>query len=524
MMSDHHAKAFLGFGTTTPAFVLPEAAYRFMFYPTMKCDEKGHPLMAPYGLRKIEASLMDAGFDAEMIHPSYLKQYMPGEAKVLLVSGHDYLGLNPPSTTFAGIMKKDPLNRVNFMRMMRLPEVQEAHKNGMKIIAGGPSAWQLGPSTREKIKWIDDFIKEIGGIDCLVEGEADVYVREIVKKALAGEKLPEHVVLTPKEAPTVEQMCVMRGASVNGLTEIGRGCPRGCSFCSVTQRPMRWYPLEKIEAEIKVNVKNGITSGLLHSDDVYFYGSTNITPREDKLIPLMQMGKKHYKHLGWSHVAVASLMTVPKLLPKLSEIIVDDHQSWWGVEIGMETGSPRLITEAMPGKVAPFKASQWPELVVQCAGMLNDNKVYPACTFIVGLPQETEDDIIQTLDMFDDLWDFKAILVPMFFVPLGRLTEREWYGRKMVTERQKELMCLALAHGVRQSHALLDAFFEEKKGFTNMAYKAAFARFIDFVAFIGKSKGLIPEHKKGDKKSEESPPSPPPEKKKNAPVPTTSGR
>ena len=89
MMSDHHGKEFLGFGTTTPAYLFPEAVYAKMFFPKMPCDENGFPKMAPYGMRKIEASLMDTGFDARIVHPSHLDKYVPGEAKVLLISGHD---------------------------------------------------------------------------------------------------------------------------------------------------------------------------------------------------------------------------------------------------------------------------------------------------------------------------------------------------------------------------------------------------------------------------------------------------
>ncbi|EQD51534.1 Radical SAM domain protein, partial [mine drainage metagenome] len=105
MMSNHHGKEFLGFGTTTPAYILPERVYQRMFFPAMPVDEHGYPRQAPYGMRKIEASLLDAGFDARIVHPGHLDKYLPGEAKVLLISGHDYFGLNPPSSTFGGVMK-----------------------------------------------------------------------------------------------------------------------------------------------------------------------------------------------------------------------------------------------------------------------------------------------------------------------------------------------------------------------------------------------------------------------------------
>ncbi|MGI0132033.1 MAG: B12-binding domain-containing radical SAM protein [Thermoplasmata archaeon] len=492
MMSNHHGKEFLGFGTTSPAYILPESVYQRLFFPTMPVDENGFPVQAPYGMRKIEASLLDAGIDARIVHPSYLDRYMPGTAKVLLVSGHDYFGLNPPSSTFGGVMHKDPLNCVNFKRLLTQPHVLEARRRGMKLIAGGPCAWQLAPATRVKVPWIGEFVAAIGGIDSVVEGEADQFVREIVRKALHDEFLPPHVVLGAKEAPKVEEISSIRYSSVNGLVEIGRGCCRGCSFCSVTTRPTRWYPLSKIEEELKVNAAAGVRKGLLHSDDVYFYGSPNVMPREEKLLPLLRLAKKHYEQVGWSHVAVASLMTKPDLLAKCAEVLIDEQQSWWGVEVGVETGSPRMITAAMPGKVAPFKASQWPELVVQAAGLMNDNHVFPACTFIVGLPQETEDDVLKTIDLIDDLWDFKAILVPMFFVPLGHLKSKDWFRRDKVSRVHEELFKRALTHGLRQSKGLLRDFFDWEGSHTS-AYRATFRGFIGFLEVLSRLNGLWSE-------------------------------
>ncbi len=212
-------------------------------------------------------------------------------------------------------------------------------------------------------------------------------------------------------------------------------------------------------------------------------------PREEKLLPLLKLAKKHYEQVGWSHVAVASLMTKPNLLAKCGEILLDEKQDWWGVEVGVETGSPKLITAAMPGKVAPFKASQWPELVVQAAGLMNDNHVYPACTFIVGLPQETEDDVLRTIELFDDLWDFKAILVPMFFVPLGHLKSKDWFTRDRISDVQRQLFERALSHGLRQSKALLRDFFDIE-GRRGPIYRAGFRSFIYFLEVVTRMYGL----------------------------------
>jgi radical SAM superfamily enzyme YgiQ (UPF0313 family) len=66
----------------------------------------------------------------------------------------------------------------------------------------------------------------------------------------------------------------------------------------------------------------------------------------------------------------------------------------------------------------PYKPEQWKEIVTQAFGILNDNDWYPLATLIVGLPDETEDDVNETLSLMDDLKDFNAFYVPLFFVPL----------------------------------------------------------------------------------------------------------
>jgi len=478
MMSNHHGKEFLGFGATSPYFVFPEVVYKNLFYPPMRTDKEGRPWQAPYGLRKVEAALVSSGINAAIIHPSYLDKYLLN-AKALFISGHDYFGFGPPSSTFASILHKEPANAINFQRMMRMPIIKEAKKKGLKIIAGGPAAWHF--------QYREDFVKEVG-IDTVVEGEGEVIAPKLVKMIFNNEPLPKHVSVQPNESPTVDQIPAIIGPSVNGIVEIGRGCPRGCAFCSVTLRPTRWYTYERIEQELALNRKAGIKKGILHSDDVYFYGMPSIYPSEEKVIKLMKLGKKYYDHLDWSHVAVASLLTVPKLLPKLKEIIIDGRQKWWGVEVGVETGSPELLSKLMPGKARPFKVSMWPEMVVQAAGLMSDNNVIPACTFIVGLPEETEDDINRTLDLFDDLWDFRAILVPMFFVPMGRLKSKTWFEENRLTEVQKEILMKALSHGIRQSRAILNTYFTDTEH--NFVLNGAFSLFVDFLYSVAKLKGL----------------------------------
>ncbi|MCV4566450.1 hypothetical protein OFB72_28235, partial [Escherichia coli] len=67
--------------------------------------------------------------------------------------------------------------------------------------------------------------------------------------------------------------------------------------------------------------------------------------------------------------------------------------------IGLETGSVRMAKKIMPGKAVPFSIDHWPSVVLEGLRVLNENNWFPAMTLIVGNPDETDEDIMETLDL-----------------------------------------------------------------------------------------------------------------------------
>ncbi len=478
MMSNHHGKEFLGFVATGPPVGIPEFLWMWVAAPKMKVDDEGRVWQAPYGIRKIEAALSDAGFDVATIDPDHLHKHIPG-AKVLAIGHHDYFSLGPPSSEWWVLTRKEPVNRKSFIKFMEKPEIRKGKEKGMKIIVGGPAAWQW--------IWAPEYIDR-WGIDCIVDGEADKVIVDLVEKAMNDKDLPLYVQVGVDEVPSLEEIPLIKHASVNGLVEIMRGCPRGCKFCSVTLRPLRCYTLDMIEEELKVNAREGVKGCILHSEDVLLYGADGVKPRPGPLLKLHRLAKKYSNQVGWSHFSLAAVKYAEDnygLVSRLSEMLREDQDDFIGVEVGVETGSPRLARRIMPAKSLPYPADLWPEVVVDAFAIMHDAHVIPAATLIIGLPEETPDDIIKTIELVEDLKEFRSLIVPMYFVPMGALRGRDWY-KVQPTDEQMDLMKICLSHDLYWVEGMIEWYFRN----SNPLLRKAVRMFISFVKKVARSHGI----------------------------------
>lgn len=453
LMSTHHGREFLGFITTGPPVLFPDRIWEWLAAPKAKIDGRGRPVQAPYGLRKIEAALVDAGFNAGVVDPDYIEGYLK-KAKAVLIGHHDYFAFNPPSSEWWLVTGREPFNRRSFLSFMRrVSRVKRSINPDLKIIVGGPAAWQ----------WLytPGFVKEFM-VDTIVEGESDKLVVKLAEMVMDGVRLPRYISADPRELPGVDEIPVIKGASVNGLVEIMRGCPRSCKFCSVTFKQLRHIPLDVIEQEMRVNAEAGVETCILHSEDVLLYGSDSLTPNPDALIKLHKLAKKYHKSVSWSHATLAAVVEAQrkfKLITKLTEIIFDDNQQFTGFQTGVETGSAKLARQVMPAKSAPYPAERWPDVVEEAFAILHDHNIVPAGTIILGLPGETKDDVIKTIELVERLKPYRSVLVPMFFVPLGALKNRDWFRSINLTREHAELMIAMLRHTIRWARDIINTFY-----------------------------------------------------------------
>jgi len=455
LMTNHHGKEFLGFGTTMPV-ILPRRFIQWLFCPPMK-HRDGVVWQAPYSLRRAEAALLAAGIRAAVIDPDYVPKYIEEGARVLIIRHHDWFGLNPPTTTWTAFIDKEPINVILFREFIeRVARLRDRYD--FRIVVTGPAVWQW----LHKAHLVDEY-----HIDVIIDSNGDreePAIVNVVKRLLEGKPVPKYIKAGLVDSTPIEKMVPIVHASVNGLVEIGRGCPRRCAFCSVGNRPLRWYPLDYIRKEIEANVREGVDSGILSCTDVLLYGSSTVWPNPEAVLKVNRLAKSMWRSVGWSHCTLAAAVANKKLVRDVAELLIDgENQKLLGVEVGVESGSVEIMRKHMPAKPRPFPVEKWPEVVEEAFALFHENNIVPAATIVVGLPGEREEDVVATTELVKRLRPYRSLIVPMFFVPMGpsRLGKEEWFRK--IKPYHVELLMACLDHALYWAEKLIDEYMTEKR-------------------------------------------------------------
>jgi radical SAM superfamily enzyme YgiQ (UPF0313 family) len=307
------------------------------------------------------------------------------------------------------------MNAVEFKQLMN-HRVLKNYKP--KIIVGGFGSWQL--ERRNVAKGY--------GVDCVVIGGRSDTILNVFNKAVNGEALPRIYREEKLVGLDNPMLPMLKHAAIDGEIEISKGCGRNCQFCTPTMQNKFDFPLERIVEEVKLTTQEGGDHITLITEDIFLYGAKEKTfiPNKETVVKLVKSVAEQpgVKSIQASHMSLTPVVVNPGMIKELAEILVEKNWYFHGkkrivtAETGIETGSVRLMKKYMAGKMLPYKPEQWPEIVTNAFGILNDNDWYPLATLIVGLPDEKEEDVQATLDLMDDLKGYDAFYVPLFFVPL----------------------------------------------------------------------------------------------------------
>ena len=402
----------------------------------------GSAKYVPNGLRVVEA-LLSRHFspdDIAVCYPQELEKFVGEETRVVGVHAHNPLGISFATNVYSGLYGRtcEPINACEFRRLIHHPAIQR-RRPGLKLIIGGPGAWQIEHKNLQD-EW---------GIDCLVHGEAEEVVVGLFDAVVRGEAIPRRVEC---ESPKLESIPYGLNRSTFGVVEITRGCGRGCQFCSVALRDGKSIPLDHILDNVRRQVAQGADSITLTTEDLFLYEqgrkfATNAPALQRLLQSVTDVPGVRYIML--THGTMAPVVVQPALVDQL-HLAVDrsvhqhpesthpDHR-YAMMFVGLETGSVRLFKQFMKGKSYPYRPEQWPDVVLKGMEIMNRANWFPMCTFIIGLPGETDADMRESLDLLYSLKDAKWCVIPTLFVPLedtrlasqdaariARMTDLQW--------------------------------------------------------------------------------------------------
>ena len=414
VFTDFNGVDALGFGLCLPYRLVPWIIEYLVLAPKISVKDGVRARIAPYPLAKIEAALLATGFkhdDVAIVPPEKIHKVIDRDTAIVGIHVLDPRGLSPVSWTLQVMTGGGKsCTAYEFEKLIRRVQKLKAVYR-FKVVVGGPGVWQLRGFER------------VLGIDVLFDGEAEITFPSIAKKILNGEEVPSYVV---GEQPSIEMIPPIITPSRNGLVEITRGCPRRCQFCSPTMRYFRSIPLETIIKEIDVNLRNGIKIVSFITEDVLLYGSQNLKINEDAIkrlyIEALSKSKAYgVSQIGFTHVSCASAYSAPHLVKFISDVNGFDADNPIFPQVGLESGSVRIVEKFFRGKTYPYPPEKWPEIVVSSAKLFNDNYWYPCFTYIVGFPGEEVEDHIKTLELLDTLESegFKGWTFPLFLIPMG---------------------------------------------------------------------------------------------------------
>ncbi|MCD6341967.1 MAG: radical SAM protein, partial [Thaumarchaeota archaeon] len=115
-------------------------------------------------------------------------------------------------------------------------------------------------------------------------------------------------------------------------------------------------------------------------------------------------------------------------------------------------------------------AEKWPEVVEDAFAIMHENNIIPAATLILGLPEETPDDVMKTAELLDRLKSYRSLIVPMFFVPMGILKNKDWFTDVKMTDEHTEVMRKCFWHSVKWAEDIIDNFYLKKSRFNPVKY------------------------------------------------------
>jgi len=385
--------------------------------------------VAPLGLRRVEAALAAAGRPPEqaaVVAPEDLSRAVGAGTRLIGISSGDPLGFGMTSTTMASVVGGRPWTSHTFHRLARRLACLRRRAPSARVVLGGPGGWQL-------IR--DDAARRRLGIDHIIVGYCEANVARLLDRI---EQDPAAPAVLEGRSPAPADIPPVLGPTLMGSVEISRGCGLGCRFCTLRAQPMVHLPVETILADVETNLRAGITSVALITEDVLRFGGAGLPPDANRLVALLQRLRAFsgLRHIQTDHANLCSAARLEDgALREVHRLMCGGEPSdtlvW--LNVGIETASGGLLRAHGGGpKMGGVSDEEWPRFCLEQVRRLMRLGFFPLVSLVLGLPGETDEDVARTLAWVESLRHDRVAVFPVFYAPIGP-RERP-FGRHDMTD------------------------------------------------------------------------------------------
>lgn len=281
---------------------------------------------------------------------------------------------------------------------LRLAERIKARWNDMYIVFGGPQSDTTAEDTVDCIPYVD-FV-------CCGEGETTIYpffsslLRGQPDRSIPGLVYREGdtVVKNPRPTlvadldslPMLDYSVIQASGDCGDISpilfpiDVGRGCPFGCTYCSTKSfwgRKYRTKSPQRIYEEIKEIHERFGNTGFKFNHDMFTFNRKTIT-ETCRLLKTLDFP------IHWTCSARLDCLD-----PELIDTMVD--AGMFRVFVGIETGSKRM--QKLINKNLKL------DKAVETLNYLKTKNIVVTTSFIYGFPEETQEDLCQTMALIADI-------------------------------------------------------------------------------------------------------------------------